>query len=646
MTFGSSWAELGVPGVEWFALVPEIFGWVSVQIFVVLGVWWGTNEPKPVLSGVMVRWMILLLAALGGLALTSPFGYVSLFEGAWSWTPGIRGLQLVVVGLAIIALALGTSYLRQERLNAFEWSLLMAVAAFGLMGMISSEHFLGFYLMLELQSFCFYILAAAGRTSAFSTEAALKYFILGAIASGFFLFGAALCYGVTGTLFWTEMASVSPYFHTNFFEALVQAMAGQGMDFSVLMETFSTEAALSATGAEALGYSVGCLFVWFGVLFKLSAFPFHVWTPDVYEGAPTPVTAYFALVPKLAAFIVLVKWTVGPFFGQAEVWGPLLFVSAAGSLLVGAFGAMAQRNLKRLLAYSTIGHMGFILMGLASGSWEGLGASVFYLWVYSVMSMGTFALLLGMAKHRKSDPRASLLEDPTALSIHPTVSSAWLEGKRPGRAWTFAASRFYADRAMAPNPSDKASPLGGMSGPNRDTYFLPSATGKDPIPVTPNLNPLEERKLLSDRLWAFWGVYGQAQRYTTIQDLGAIAKRNAAIGAAWMLLFFSMAGVPPLAGFWSKYQVFLSALGSGWVPLALIAVGTSVLSAFYYLRVIKTVYFPSAAKTETLTAPFDWAMDRTATRILGVSLLIVSLLVFDSSTWMVAASYCLPNYFF
>jgi NADH-quinone oxidoreductase subunit N len=178
---------------------------------------------------------------------------------------------------------------------------------------------------------------------------------------------------------------------------------------------------------KQLGWNVGLLFVWFGLLFKLSAFPFHVWTPDVYEGSPTPITAFFALVPKLSVLYVLLKWLNGPFFGQLDLLQPLLFFVAVGSLIVGAFGALAQRNIKRLLAFSTIGHIGFICIGMATGSLEGISSSLFYLWVYTVISIGTFALVLGTNRYIKSNPRESLLKTHSSMDLHPSLSLHWLE---------------------------------------------------------------------------------------------------------------------------------------------------------------------------------------------------------------------------
>ena len=596
---------VGIPEVEWIALVPETTLVVGIQIFVVYGVWWSTQKPYPVLSSHMIRWISLLLGATGFLMYTSPLQNVSLFEGAWEWDPSTRWMQLIVIGLACVTLLIGKKYCQDERINAFEWSLLITTSVIGIIGMISSQNFLGFYLMLELQSFCFYILAASRRNSVFSTEASLKYFVLGALASGFLLFGAALCYGVIGTLSWSEMASLSPYLNLN--------------PLSLISET-NMEVGISLE--HQLGWTVGLLFVWFGLLFKLSAFPFHVWTPDVYEGSPTPVTAFFALVPKLSVLYVLLKWLNGPFFGQMDVLQPLLFVVAVGSLLVGAFGALGQRKIKRLLAFSTIGHIGFICMGMATGSAEGISSSLFYLWIYTVMSMGTFALVLGTNRYTQSNPKEPFLRTHGSSELHPSLSLPWLEQKRPGKVWkTGLGPTFYSDQSSF-------------------SSFSPLA------PLKLNWNPQTQKPdQEEDRVWIKLGSYGQVQRMQSINDLGGYARTNPVLGMAWMILFFSMAGVPPLAGFWSKYVVFTSVIASGWYVLTLIAVLLSVVSAFYYLRVIKTVYFPSADRPTNVTSTFYWPISQFLSIVLGLSLLIIVTFVFDSSSLYSFASLSIPHYF-
>jgi NADH-quinone oxidoreductase subunit N len=609
--------------IEFLSSTPEVACLVSLQVLLVYGVWWGTQKPYPILSGHMLTWVVGVLVAMSYLVISSPFqDGLWIWNNSWSFTPATRTVQFILIGFAIVALLLGKTYQRVERINAFEWSILLLVAVFGLMGMISANDFLAFYLMLELQSFCFYVLAASKRSSTFSTEAALKYFILGALASGLLLFGAALCYGVTGTLCWTDLALVSPYFY--------------GTDI------------FSVVAGESLGYTVGMVFLWLGLLFKVSAFPFHIWTPDVYEGAPTPITAFFALVPKLAAFYVLLSWLSGPFYSQADLWQPLIFLSAAGSMIIGSLGALAQRNLKRLLAYSTIGHVGYILMGLASGSEEGLSGAMFYIWVYTLMSMGCFALILGCLRHAHSDPRQpGIGSDASIKDEHPTVGNAWLYSRTAPCSTVWSNENFkdapavlYSDRMLAPQGTQ---PLyhGGMSGTNRPPVLM-SMDG-DKLEIQANVNPLMERQFVISRFWASWKQLGQTQRLQSIQDLAGLGLKNKMLGLSWMLIFFSMAGVPPLAGFWSKYTVFISAVGAQWYTLTLIGVVTSVIGAFYYLRIIKTVYFPTSQKNFNLEAEFSWSMDKTQSMVLAFVLLAVVFLAMDAVTFVSFASLCLPG---
>jgi NADH:ubiquinone oxidoreductase subunit 2 (subunit N) len=291
-------------------------------------------------------------------------------------------------------------------------------------------------------------------------------------------------------------------------------MANIGIDTTYVINNLDSENALMTTNQERLGWCVGLVFVWFGLLFKVSAFPFHIWTPDVYEGAPTPITAFFALVPKLAVFYVLLKWISGPFFGQADIWQPLLFVAAAGSIIVGSLGALAQRNLKRLLAYSTIGHVGYTLIGLACGTWEGMASSLFYIWVYSLISIGGFALILGCLRHTHSDPRVSAIpSDPCSSSEQPTVSNSWLFSKTSpsSRIWSNpafpqGASLLYSERLQTPTSVNEPFYNGGISGPNRPPLLSSLSTHQHPharFEQATNINPILERELSVSRFWAF-----------------------------------------------------------------------------------------------------------------------------------------------
>jgi NADH-quinone oxidoreductase subunit N len=309
---------------------------------------------------------------------------------------------------------------------------------------------------LELQSLALYVVAAINRDDAKSSEAGLKYFVLGALSSGMLLYGATLVYGFTGT---TQFAGIA--------------------------------STLAASGSN-LGVLFGLVFIISGLAFKVSAVPFHMWTPDVYEGAPTPVTAFFAAAPKIAAMALFVRVLTGPFAAVVPDWQQIVIFVSLASMVLGAFAAIGQRNIKRLLAYSSIGHMGYALVGLAAGSEEGVQGVVIYMLIYLFTTVGVFACVLAM--------------------------------RRQGR-------------------------------------------------------PLED-----------------------IADLAGLARTNRGLAFVFSMLMFSLAGIPPLAGFFGKLFVFMAAVKAGLWALAIIGVVASVVGAFYYLRIIKTIYFDEPA------AAFD-AMD-------------------------------------
>jgi len=309
------------------------------------------------------------------------------------------------------------------------------------------------YLTIELQSLCFFVLAASKRNSEFSTEAGLKYFILGAFSSGILLFGCSMIYGFTGV--------------TNF-EELAKILTG----LSLLNNSYSSS-----------GLVLGLIFVAVGFLFKLTAVPFHQWAPDVYEGSPTSVTAFFALTPKIAIFGVFLRLFFYCFYDLMIPWQKLLFVCSLGSMLLGSLGAMSQKKIKRLLAFSSIGHIGYMLIGMTCGTVEGIQALLLYLVIYVFMTLNVFAVLL------------SLKEE-----------------------------------------------------------------GKD-------------------------------IRIKYISDLGLLGKTNPLLAFTLSLTMFSLAGIPPLAGFCSKFYIFFAALGSSLYVLAFAGVISSVISCFYYIRIIKIIYF-------------------------------------------------------
>ena len=340
----------------------------------------------------------------------------------------------------------------------FEFAVLVLLATTGMMMMISANDLIALYVGLELQSLALYVIATFRRNSPRSAEAGLKYFVLGALSSGMLLYGASLVYGFTGS---TEFAIIA--------------------------------AAVQPSGAN-LGLVVGLVFLMAGFAFKISAVPFHMWTPDVYEGAPTPVTAFFAAAPKLAAMALTVRVLITAFPAVTLQWQQIVVFLAIASMALGSFAAIGQTNIKRLMAYSSIGHMGYALVGLAAGSAEGVAGVIIYLAIYLVMTLGTFACILAMRRDGR------MIEDIDAL--------AGLSRTQPMMAFLLA------------------------------------------------------------------------------------------------MLLFSLAGIPPLAGFFAKFYVFLAAIHAGLYALAVIGVLLSVVGAYYYLRIVKLMYFDAPAERfEPMQAP-------------------------------------------
>src|SRR5688500_16142278 len=299
----------------------------------------------------------LALAALvfaGVLVVSMPEGRLEAFGGAFIVDDFARLMKILVLLASAFALVLSSHFMRVENIARFEYGVLILLASVGMMMMISANDLISLYVGLELQSLSLYVVAAIDRDSARSSEAGLKYFVLGALSSGMLLYGASLVYGFTGTTTFPQIA-----------------------------------AALSARGSS-LGLVFGLVFIIAGLAFKVSAVPFHMWTPDVYEGAPTPVTAFFAAAPKIAAMALFVRVMISPFAAVVQDWQQVLVFVSIASMVLGAFAAIGQNNIKRLLAYSSIGHMGFALVGLAAGSQEGAQGVIVYMMIYLISTLGVF----------------------------------------------------------------------------------------------------------------------------------------------------------------------------------------------------------------------------------------------------------------
>ena len=392
----------------------------------------------------MAAILLLILAAIANVM--APDGV--LFGGLLKTSLFTRFADTLVYLGAAMALILSFDYNRRENIARFEYPILVLFAVLGMIVMISAADLMTLYIGFELQSLALYITAAIARDSLRSTEAGLKYFVLGALASGLLIYGISLVYGFAGTTNFAALANI-------------------------------------LSGSAGYGTVIGIVFVLVGLAFKISAAPFHMWTPDVYEGAPTPVTALFGTAPKAAAMALFLSVMVGPFGHLVTQWQSLIEILAVISMALGALAAIGQTSIKRLMAYSSIGHMGYALMGLAAGTEAGLQATLVYLALYVVMSFGAFACIIAMRRQ--------------GLAVDKIADLAGLAGQRPGLALALA------------------------------------------------------------------------------------------------IIMWAMAGIPPLSGFFGKLYVFAAALNAGLLPLVVIGVVTSIIGAFYYLRVIKVMYFDNGA---------------------------------------------------
>ena len=420
-------------------LLPEFVLGIGAMALLLAGVY----RPAPTTGRFIDAAAIVLLALAGVILAMLPAGKLVTFGGSFIVDEFARFLKILALLGSAAAIAMSIDYARREAQERFEYSVLILLSTLGMLMLISAADLIALYLGLELMSLPLYVVAASHRSSLRSTEAGLKYFVLGALSSGMLLYGASLIYGFTGTVSFAGIARA----------------AGQG----------------------GIGLIFGIVFLFAGFCFKVSAVPFHMWTPDVYEGAPTPVTAFFAAAPKVAGIAMFVRVAVMAFPGITSQWQQIVVFVSLASMALGSFAAIGQRNFKRLMAYSSIGHMGFALVGLAAGTSEGVQGVLIYIAIYITMTLGIFAVILSM---RRTTGMVESIDQLAGLArTHPTMA-----------------------------------------------FFL-------------------------------------------------------------AMLLFSMAGVPPLAGFFAKFYVFLAAIKAGLYLLAVLGVVTSVVGAYYYLAIVKLMYF-------------------------------------------------------
>jgi NADH-quinone oxidoreductase subunit N len=429
--------------VELAHALPECILAVGAIVLLLVGAFRGKDSDGP-MSEIAVA---LMVAAILAIVLGSPVEGVA-FGGAFIDDRFADFMKVLSLSGSIITLLMSGDFLRRAGVDKFEYPILIVLATLGMLVLISANGLISLYLGLELMSLALYVLAALSRDDARASEAGLKYFVLGALSSGMLLYGASLLYGFSGTVSFPGIAA-------------------------------------AINGHPNIGVIFGLVFLFVGLAFKMSVVPFHMWTPDVYEGAPTPVTAFFASAPKMAAVAVTTRVIITAFPGALGQWQQVIVFMALASMALGSFAAIGQRNIKRLMAYSSIGHMGFALVGLAAGTEAGVQGVVTYMAIYLVMTLGAFAAIMSMRVNGK---------------------------------------------------------------------------------------PVEQ-----------------------VSDLAGLSKTNSPMAFFFAMLMFSLAGIPPLGGFWAKWYVFSAAVDAHLYWLAVIGILTSAVSAFYYLRIVKIMYFDDSA---------------------------------------------------
>lgn len=466
-------------------LVPEI----SLSILAISSLMYGLFSKKDsfIKTTNFATLSLLVVAALIYFDFTTSFAS---FDNYFSNNSFTKFFKILTVIGAAASLVISKNYFVDSKINKFEIPTLLLFSTLGMLLMISSKNLMIMYLAIELQSLSLYVVASIKRNSLESAESGVKYFILGALSSGILLYGFSLVYGFTGQ---------------TSFEGIYQS--------------------LSEINKLPIGLVFGLVFVLVGLAFKVSAVPFHMWTPDVYEGAPTSITAFFAIVPKLAAAALIFRFCLEPFGNFHFEWTQIIFFLSVASMFLGAIAAISQKNLKRLLAYSSIGHVGYVLIALVAASDQGIRSASIYMFIYLIMNIAVFAILLSLKK--------------------------------------------------------------------TDVYV------------------------------------------EKIDDLNGLSQSNPIVSASMAIIMLSMAGIPPFIGFFGKFYVFIAAVDSQLYLLAILGVLASVISAFYYLRIIKGMYFDEANQIDT----FDFTITNHAKfTLIAVMFIIIFFIIYPSALTDIVAS--------
>ncbi|MDC3026577.1 NADH-quinone oxidoreductase subunit NuoN [Candidatus Pelagibacter sp.] len=419
-------------------ILPEIFLSLTIMFLLLFGVF--KNNSSKLIYNLTTLSLIILFALLLNLYQVSD---LSIFNNSYKVDNLATFMKLLTIGSGIFVMLTSSKYIEINNINKMEYPILILSSILGMMVMISSNDLIVFYMGLELQSLALYVLASFNRENLLSTESGLKYFVLSALSSGLLLYGCSLIYGFSGS--------------TNFNIILDNSSSGQ------------------------YGITFGIVFILVGLAFKISAVPFHMWAPDVYQGSPTSVTTFFAVLPKIAALSVFIRFLYVPFAEMNDQWQMIIIFLSIASMIFGAVAAIGQKNLKRLIAYSSIGHMGYALTGLAAGTNQGIQGSISYIAIYLVMNLAFFSCMFMLRRNN--------------------------------------------------------------------------------------------------------------EYYESIEDLSGLSKNHPLLSFSLLIILFSLAGIPPLAGFFAKFYVFMAVIEQKMYFLAIVGLLSTVIAAFYYLRIIKIIYF-------------------------------------------------------
>jgi len=428
-------------------ILPEIFISIAIMFFLLIGVF--KKNSSSLIYNLSTITLVVLLALIYNLNSTTD---TSLFNESYKIDKLSTFMKLLLFGSGVFVMLTSSKYIQISKINKIEYPVLILSSILGMMVMISSNDLIVFYMGLELQSLSLYVLASFNRDNLLSTESGLKYFVLSALSSGLLLYGCSIVYGFAES--------------TNFNQILYNS------------------------NQEQYGLTFGIVFILVGLAFKISAVPFHMWAPDVYEGSPTSVTIFFAILPKIAALTVFIRFLYVPFANMIEQWQTIIVFISIASMVLGAIAAIGQKNLKRLVAYSSISHMGYALAGLSTGTNQGIQSSITYISIYLAMNLAFFSCLFMLRRN--------------------------------------------------------------------DKY------------------------------------------YEKIEDLSGLSKNHPVLSFSLLIILFSLAGIPPLAGFFAKFYIFLAVIEQSMYYLAIVGLLSTVIAAFYYLRIIKIIYFdPEKEKYET-----------------------------------------------